>query len=194
MLTKVVVLEHLGAVLRRHGAVLGRLEAVFGRHGAVSAVMWRSWGGLGQFWGGLGAGLGRSRGRLGASLGRSWSVLGQGNGRVGGRAGQKNGMFTKWYYLHAFGTHNEGSGACMFTKVYYLHASGRREPHHVHKSALFTRNQGGVQSETGGDAKSRFWGGKGCILIRNKDRVGEHCNHNICGLGRSRSPSPILVP
>ena len=63
MHTKVAVLEHLGAVLRRHGAVLGRLEAVFGRHGAVSAVMWRSWGRLGAV-------LGMVLGRHGAILER----------------------------------------------------------------------------------------------------------------------------
>ena len=51
MLTKVVVLEHLGAVLRRHGAVLGRLEAVFGRQraflGRLEVVLDWSWVSLG---------------------------------------------------------------------------------------------------------------------------------------------------
>ena len=158
MLTKVAVLEHLGAILRRHGAFLGRLEAVFGRQRAVlgrlEAVLDRSWGSLGCHVAVLGRSwtiLGWSWGRLEVVLGRSWgvmgwswNVLGRGDGRVGGCAGQKNGMFLKWYYLHAFGTHNECSGACTFTKVYYLHASGRREPHHAHKSVLFTRNQGGA--------------------------------------------------
>ena len=50
MHTKVAVLEHLGAVLRRHGAVLERLEAVFGRHRAVlgrlEAVLDWCWGNL----------------------------------------------------------------------------------------------------------------------------------------------------
>ena len=52
---------------------------------------------------------GRSDGRPG----RTNAVHGPANerwdGRVGGRAGQKNGMFTTWYYLHAFGTRNEGA-------------------------------------------------------------------------------------
>ena len=88
---------------------------------------------------------GRSDGRPGRTNAAHGPANERWDARVGGRAGQKNGMFTKLYYLHAFGTCIEGSGACMFTKVYYLHASGRREPRHAHKSVLFTRTLGECQ-------------------------------------------------
>ena len=75
MLTKVAVMEHLGAVLRRSWTGLG----------AVSGVMWRSWVGLGLFWDVRGGGA--ILRRLDAVLGPrtsscsqkwpSWSILGQ---------------------------------------------------------------------------------------------------------------------
>ena len=105
MLTKVVVLEHLGAVLRRHGAVLGRLEAVFGRQRAVlvrlEAVLDRSWGSLGCHVAVLGRSwtvLGWSWGRLEAVLGRSWR-----HGAVlerlgaGGRTGRRWHRVKEWH-------------------------------------------------------------------------------------------------
>ena len=48
-------------------------------------------------------------------------------------------------------THLAAANHIMLTKVYYLHAT-----------------RGGVQTETGGGAKSLFWG-RGCILIMNKN-------------------------
>ena len=52
---------------------------------------------------------------------------GQENERKDGRSeawagmwGGKNDMITTWYYLHACGTRNEGSGDYMLKKVYYL--------------------------------------------------------------------------
>ena len=108
---------------------------------------------------------------------------------VGGRAGQKNGMFTKWYYLHAFGTHNEGSGACMFTKVYYLHASGRREPHHVHKSVFFTCNHGGGPIGNGGGSPIVDFGGGGMYIHKEQGWGQVSSSHATKCLAYSHPPT-----